>query len=160
MGYNISAYIERKNNNGEWELVSTNPISSRLKYIFPEYQDFASLTWENISKGLQEKFPQETLPDGKTVCYYSFYTKTLSQLEEEGCNRIYSDDGDEIEPWGDEEKNSKLTFPINKQLVEELQYGYETMREIGRKEVFDLILNEYTYETSMGGVYRVVFVVS
>ena len=83
MGYNISAYIERKNNNGEWELVSTNPISSRLKYIFPEYQDFASLTWENISKGLQEKFPQETLPDGKTVCYYSFYTKTLSQLAED-----------------------------------------------------------------------------
>ena len=73
-----------------------------------------------------------------------------------GCSKVYSDDGEELEPWGDED-NEKLTFPINKRLVEDLQYGYETMRSIGQREAIDLVLSEYT---EYGEEYRVVFVLT
>lgn len=174
MSYNITAYVERKNKDtGKWELVTEKPISSYLKYIFEDYNEYPKLNWEDLSIGLQEKYKKEKNEStGEEMCYASFYTKTTQELEDAvstkihnaytklnmvvkalGCSRVYSDDGDELESWGDDEGN-KLTFPINKQLVEDLQYGYETMRSIGQREAIDLILSEYT---EYGEDYRVVF---
>ena len=143
MGYNIGAYVEHKNKDtGKWDLVCKKPISSYLKYIFDDYQDYPRLKWEDLSSGLQEIYKKEKDSEGKEVCYASFYTKTTQELEDAvsskihnaytklnmvvkalGCSKVYSDDGEELEPWGDED-NEKLTFPINKRLVEDLQYGY------------------------------------
>ena len=176
MGYNIGAYVEHKNKDtGKWDLVCKKPISSYLKYIFDDYQDYPRLKWEDLSSGLQEIYKKEKDSEGKEVCYASFYTKTTQELEDAvsskihnaytklnmvvkalGCSKVYSDDGEELEPWGDED-NEKLTFPINKRLVEDLQYGYETMRSIGQREAIDLVLNEYT---EYGEGYRVVFVLT
>ena len=176
MGYNIGAYVEHKNKDtGKWDLVCKKPISSYLKYIFDDYQDYPRLKWEDLSSGLQEIYKKEKDSEGKEVCYASFYTKTTQELEDAvsskihnaytklnmvvkalGCSKVYSDDGEELEPWGDED-NEKLTFPINKRLVEDLQYGYETMRSIGQREAIDLVLNEYT---EYGEEYRVVFVLT
>ena len=176
MGYNIGAYVEHKNKDtGKWDLVCKKPISSYLKYIFDDYQDYPRLKWEDLSSGLQEIYKKEKDSDGKEVCYASFYTKTTQELEDAvsskihnaytklnmvvkalGCSKVYSDDGEELEPWGDE-NNEKLTFPINKRLVEDLQYGYETMRSIGQREAIDLVLSEYT---EYGEEYRVVFVLT
>ena len=176
MGYNIGAYVEHKNKDtGKWDLVCKKPISSYLKYIFDDYQDYPRLKWEDSSSGLQEIYKKEKDSDGKEVCYASFYTKTTQELEDAvsskihnaytklnmvvkalGCSKVYSDDGEELEPWGDED-NEKLTFPINKRLVEDLQYGYETMRSIGQREAIDLVLSEYT---EYGEEYRVVFVLT
>lgn len=176
MGYNIGAYVEHKNKDtGKWDLVCKKPISSYLKYIFDDYQDYPRLKWEDLSSGLQEIYKKEKDSDGKEVCYASFYTKTTQELEDAvsskihnaytklnmvvkalGCSKVYSDDGEELEPWGDED-NEKLTFPINKRLVEDLQYGYETMRSIGQREAIDLVLSEYT---EYGEEYRVVFVLT
>ena len=177
MGYNIAAYVEHKNKEtGKWELVCKKPVSSYLKYIFNDYKDYPSLKWEDLSEGLQNIYPKEkNETTGEDTCYYSFYTQTMQQLEDDvsskihdayiklnmvvkalGCPRVYSDDGDELEPWGDEEKE-KMTFPINKQLVEDLQFGYEEMRSIGQKEAIDLVLSEYT---EYGEDYRVVFVLT
>lgn len=176
MGYNIAAYVEHKNKDtNKWELVCKKPISSYLKYIFDDYQDYPRLKWEDLSSGLQEIYKKEKDSEGKEVCYASFYTKTTQELEDSvsskihdaytklnmvvkalGCSRVYSDDGEELEPWGDDEED-KLTFPINKRLVEDLQYGYEIMRSIGQKEAIDLVLSEYT---EYGEDYRVVFVLT
>ena len=176
MGYNIGAYVEHKNKDtGKWDLVCKKPISSYLKYIFDDYQDYPRLKWEELSSGLQEIYKKEKDSEGKEVCYASFYTKTTQELEDAvsskihnaytklnmvvkalGCSKVYSDDGEELEPWG-EEDNEKLTFPINKRLVEDLQYGYETMRSIGQREAIDLVLSEYT---EYGEEYRVVFVLT
>ena len=176
MGYNIGAYVEHKNKDtGKWDLVTENPVSSYLKYIFDDYQEYPKLDWEKLSTGLQGKYKKEQDPGGNEVCYATFYTKTISDLENEvstkihdaytklnmvvkalGCNKVYSDDGDELEPWGEDDKE-QLTFPINKQLVEDLQYGYDTMRDIGRMEAINLVLSEYTkYDEE----YRVVFVLT
>ena len=176
MGYNIGAYVEHKNKDtGKWDLVCKKPISSYLKYIFDDYQDYPKLKWEDLSSGLQEIYKKEKDSEGKEVCYASFYTKTTQELEDAvsskihnaytklnmvvkalGCSKVYSDDGEELEPWGDED-NEKLTFPINKRLVEDLQHGYETMRSIGQREAIDLVLSEYT---EYGEEYRVVFVLT
>ena len=176
MGYNIGAYVEHKNKDtGKWELVTEKPISSYLKYIFEDYQDYPKLNWEDLSAGLQEKYKKEKDSEGKEVCYASFYTKTVQELEDEvskkihdaytklnvvvralGCVRMYSDDGDELEPWEDESAE-KLTFPINKSLVEDIQYGYNTMRNIGQMEAMDLAISEYI---EYGEEYRVVFVMT
>lgn len=176
MGYNIAAYVEHKNKDtNKWELICKKPVSSYLKYIFDDYQDYPRLKWEELSSGLQEIYKKEKDTEGKEVCYASFYTKTTQELEDSvsskihdaytklnmvvkalGCSRVYSDDGEELEPWGDDEED-KLTFPINKRLVEDLQYGYEVMRSIGQKEAIDLVLSEYT---EYGEDYRVVFVLT
>ena len=176
MGYNIGAYVEHKNKDtGKWELVTQNPISSYLKYIFEDYQEYPRLNWEELSTGLQGKYKKEKDSEGNEVCYATFYTKTISELENKvstkihdaytklnvvvkalGCNKVYSDDGDELEPWGEDGKD-QLTFPINKQLVEDLQYGYNTMRAIGQMEAINLVLSEYT---EYGEEYRVVFVMT
>ena len=176
MGYDVSAYVEKKNADGKWELVTPDAVSARLKYIFEDYNEYPKLNWEDLSSGLQEKYKKEKNEStGEEMCYASFYTKTTQGLEDAvstkihnaytklnmvvkalGCPRVYSDDGDELEPWGDEEKD-KMTFPINKQLGEDLQYGYEEMRSIGQKEAIDLVLSEYT---EYGEDYRVVFVLT
>lgn len=177
MGYNIAAYVEHKNKDtGKWDLVTEKPISSYLKYIFEDYNEYPKLKWEDLSDGLKGIYPQEKDDTtGESKCYASFYTKTTQELEDAvsskihdaytklnmvvkalGCHRVYSDDGDELESFGDEDKD-KLTFPINKQLVEDLQFGYEEMRSIGQKEAIDLVLSEYT---EYGEDYRVVFVLT
>ena len=130
-----------------------------------------------LLKKLEDKgyIKKEKDSEGNEVCYASFYTKTIPELEDEvskkihdaytklnvvvkalGCSKVYSDDGDELEPWGDDDKE-KLTFPINKQLVEDPQYGYNTMRNIGQMEAMDLAISEYT---EYGEEYRVVFVMT
>ena len=177
MGYNISAYVEHKNKDtGKWELVNDKPVSSYLKYIFDDYQDYPKLKWEDLSEGLQNIYKREKDEStGEERCYASFYTKTTQELEDAvssqihdaytklnvivkalGCYRVYSEDGEEVDGWGEDDKE-KLTLPINKQLVDELQYGYDAMRKIGQKEALDLVLSEYT---EYGEDYRVVFVLT
>ena len=176
MGYNIAAYVEHKNKDtNKWELVCKKPISRYLKYIFDDYQEYPRLKWEDLSSGLQEKYKKEKDSEGNEVYYATFYTKTVRELEDEvskkihdaytklnivvralGCVRMYSDDGDELDPL-DDESGEKLTFPINKSLVEDIQYGYNTMRNIGQMEAMDLAISEYT---EYGEEYRVVFVLT
>ena len=176
MGYNISAYVEHKNKDtGKWDLVTEKPVSSYLKYIFDDFQDYPKLKWEDLSEGLQNIYKREKDEStGEERCYASFYTKTTQELEDAvssqihdaytklnvivkalGCGRMYSDDGDELD-WGDDDKE-KLTLPINKSLVDDLQWGYDTMRKIGQREALDLVLSEYT---EYGEDYRVVFVLT
>lgn len=173
MGVNVSAYVERKNQDGSWELVTAAPVSSNLKHILKDYNEYGRLQWEDLSDGLKEKFKK----DENGNCYCTFHTVTMSELEGEvesslkqtftrvntivealGCSRIYSDDGEET-GWGaddDEKGKDKLTFPINKKLVEDLQYALDTMRDIGRREAFDLFVDEHM---EWGKEYRVVLVV-
>jgi hypothetical protein len=177
MGYNIAAYVERKDKEtGKWVLATERPISSYLKYIFDDFKEYPTLGWEELSEGLQNIYKREKDEStGEERCYASFYTKTTQELEDAvsanihdaytklnmivkalGCSKVYSDDGEELEPWGDDEQE-KMTLPINKGLVEDLQYGYEAMRNIGQKEAIDLVLSEYT---EYGEGYRVVFVLT
>ena len=172
MGYDVSAYVEKKNANGKWELVTPRAVSSRLKYIFDDYNKFPTLSWDEVSDGLKEMYKK----DENGNVYSSFHVATLQELEDKsgakinetftrlnvivkalGCERVFSDDGDELEPWGDDEEKDKLTFPINKQLVEDLQYGFETVRQIGQREAFDLFISEYI---NYDGEYRIVFTVT
>ena len=180
MGYNISAYVERKNSEtGEWELATPEPVSTCLKYVFDDFKDYPRIERSNVSKELQEKFKLEKVVDssGKEteVCYANFYTKTIQEIEDEltkeikevytklnmivtalGCTKLYTNDGEEIDSW--DESKERLTFPINKTLIDDLQWGYNTMRKIGQKEMFDLVANEYT---SYGSAEcRVVFVLT
>ena len=172
MGYDVSAYVEKKNADGKWELVTPDAVSSRLKYIFEDYKEFPEVKWDDLSDGMKEKFKK----DENGQVYSTFHTATLQTLEDKtstkinevftrlnmivkalGCGKVYSDDGEELEPWGDDEKKDKLTFPINKELVEDLQYGYEDMRKVGQREAFDLFISEYI---GWDGEYRIIFTVS
>lgn len=172
MGYDVSAYVEKKNADGKWELVTPEAVSSRLKYIFEDYKEFPEVKWDDLSDGMKEKFKK----DENGQVYSTFHTATLQALEDKtstkinevftrlnmivkalGCGKVYSDDGEELEPWGDDEKKDKLTFPINKELVEDLQYGYEDMRKVGQREAFDLFISEYI---GWDCEYRIIFTVS
>ena len=171
MGYDVSAYVEKKVGD-KWELVSDRPASSRLKYIIEDYRDYAEVKWDDLSDGMREKFKKDA--DGNL--YYNFHAATLNDIEDKvsdkikelfirlntivkalGCQKMYSDEGDELEPWDDESKE-KLTFPVNKSLIEELQYGYDEMRKIGQKEAFDLFVSELMDDYKAD--YRIVFVVT
>lgn len=171
MGYDISAYVEQKDGD-KWVLVSERPISSRLKYIIDDYKDFNGLNWDDLSDGLKGIFKKDE--DGKV--YYSFYVARIEDIEAKisekikesyvrlntivkalGCQRFQSDDGEELEPWGDEDKE-KLTLPINKQLIDELQYGISDIRKIGQREAFDLFASELM--SDFDATYRIVFVVT
>ncbi len=172
MGYDVSAYVEKKNADGKWELVTPEAVSSRLKYIFEDYKEFPEVKWDDLSDGMKEKFKK----DENGQVYSTFYATSLQTLEDKtstkinevftrlnmivkalGCGKVYSDDGEELKPWGDDEKKDKLTFPINKELVEDLQYGYEDMRKVGQREAFDLFISEYI---GWDGEYRIIFTVS
>ena len=167
MSYNISAYVERKGGDGKWELVTERPVSSNLKYVFEDYRNFRQLNWEDVSDGLQKKYAKED--DG--TCFANFYVATLDELEEKvsadartaytrmnmvvralGCSRIYNDDGEEMDSGGDD---GKLTIPISKSLVEDIQLEYATIRNVGQREAFDLIVSEVM--TDYNAAYRVVF---
>lgn len=172
MGYNISAYVEQKDGD-KWALTSDSPISSRLKYIMDDYKDFDSLNWDDLSDGLKGIFKKDE--DGKV--YYSFYAARIEDIEAKisekiketyvrintivkalGCQRFQSDDGEELEPWGDEEDKERLTLPINKQLVDELQYAIADIRKIGQREAFDLFASELM--SDYDATYRIVFVLT
>lgn len=172
MGYDISAYVEKKNKDtSKWDLVTTNAVSSRLKHIFNDYRDFRQIGWDDLSTGMQEHYKKDE--EGNVWC--NFYVVTLQELEgitnrrindvftklnvivkALGCSKVFSDEGEELEPWGDDD--GKLTYPINKQLVEDLQYGYESMREIGQREAFDLFIHESMDDYD--GEYRIILVVA
>lgn len=173
MGYNLSAYVEQKDGDDKWVLTSDRPISSRLKYIIDDYKDFDSLDWDDLSDGLKGIFKKDE--DGKV--YYSFYVARIEDIEAKisekiketyvrintivkalGCQRFQSDDGEELEPWGDEEDKEKLTLPINKQLIDELQYAIADIRKIGQREAFDLFASELM--SDYDAVYRIVFVLT
>ena len=113
--------------------------------------------------------------DGKV--YHNFYAASVEEIESRisdklkdtfvrlntivkalGCQRVYSDEGDELEPWGDDDDKDKLTFPINKQLIEELQLGVSELRKIGQMEAFDLIASELMPDYD--ATYRIVFVLT
>ena len=79
MGVNVSAYVERKNQDGSWELVTTSPVSSNLKNILKDYNEYGNLEWDDLSAGLKEKFKK----DESGNCYCSFHTVTMSELEGE-----------------------------------------------------------------------------
>lgn len=169
MGVNVSAYVERKNQDGSWELVTESTVSSNLKHILKDYDEYDRIEWDNLSNGLKEKYKK----DESGNCYYTFRATTLAELESKinesvkqtftrvntivealGCSRIYNDDGEEM-CWGgdDDEKGDKLTIPINQRLVEELQYAMDTMRDIGRREAFDLFVDE---RMEWGKEYRII----
>lgn len=172
MGVDISAYVEKKNKEtNKWELETIHPIASRLKYIIEDYRELPQVNWEDLSEGLQVKFNKDE--DGR--CYAGFYATTIQALEDSvsskvrecftrlnmvvkalGCQKIYNDDGEEMD-WGGDDIKEKLTFPINKSLVEDLQFGYDEMRKVGQKEMFDLLASEYMNEWD--SEYRIVFVV-
>lgn len=174
MGMNLSAYVEKKNKEtGNWELVTEGPISTRLKYVIGDYDRKTKVLWDSLSNGLKEKFKKD--PENGMV-YANFYETTLEELESEvsssltscfsklnlivkalGCDHIYSEDGEELEYLGESSKEDKLTFPINKELVEDLQYAFHDIRELGQREALDLILSEHIgYE----GEHRVILVLS
>lgn len=171
MGYDISAYVEKKDGD-KWVLTSDRPISSRLKYIIDDYNDFNGLNWDDLSDGLKGIFKKDE--DGNV--YHSFYVARIEDIEAKisekikefyvrlntiikalGCQRFQSDDGEELEPWGDEDKE-KMTLPINKQLIDELQYGISDIRKIGQREAFDLFASELMSEYD--ATYRIVFVLT
>lgn len=173
MGYNISAYIERKNGDDKWVLVSERPISSRLKYIVDDYKTFIQAKWDDLSDGMKNIFKKDE--EGNVL--YNFYIASVEELESRisgklkdtfvrmntivkalGCQRVYSDEGDELEPWGEEDNKEKLTFPINKQLIEELQIDVSELRKIGQKEAFDLFASELM--SDYDATYRIVFVLT
>lgn len=174
MSMNLSAYVEKKNmETGNWELVTEKPISTRLKYVIDDYDTYRRIAFEKLSDGLKTKYKTD---DG--IQYGTFYHTTLDELESHinsslteqfskvnmivkalGCHRMYSDDGEELEYYGVDDDNAKdkLTFPINKELVEDLQHACNSIRKIGQRETLDLIFNEHIgYE----GEYRVIFVLS
>ncbi len=173
MGVNVSAYVERKNLAGKWELVTSSPVSSNLKHILKNYNEYDKLIWDDLSDGLKELYKK----DENGTCYCNFHSVSMSELENEiavnlketftrvntivkalGCSRIYNDDGEEMS-WGDdddEKGKDKLTFPVNKQLVEELQYAFDSIRDIGRREAFDLFVDEHM---EWGKEHRIVLVV-
>ena len=174
MSMNLSAYVEKKNNEtGKWELVTDTPISTRLKYIIDNYDNNPRVSWDELSDGLKEKYKK----DSETgMVYGTFYETSLSELEDEvnssltkqfsklnmivkalGCCRMFSDDGEELEYFDDSNKKDKLTFQINKELIDDLQFAFHGIREVGQREALDLILSEYM---GYDGEFRVILVFS
>ena len=170
MGVDVAAYVERKNKEtNKWELVTESPVSTRLKYIIDDFDELPRIQWGDLSEGIQKKFPK----DENGQAYATFYVTTLEDLEREvekqttstftrintivkalGAYRIYRDDGEES-AWGgvDDDKSDKLTIPVNKDLIEDLQMAFGDVRKIGQREALDLILSEYIgYDTE----YRVI----
>ena len=158
MGVDVSAYVERKNKDtGKWELVTENAVSTRLKYVIEDYNELPRMKWEDLSEGMQAKFKKDE--NGNVFC--NFHVTTLDDLEKSvssrahdvfsrmntivkalGVDRIYSDDGDEIDCYGEDTKE-KLTFPVSKSLIEDLQVGCNEIRKVGQQEAFDLLVSEY-----------------
>ena len=118
MSANVSAYVEKFNEEKkEWDLATPNPISTRLNYILPDYNELPRLQHQDLSSELKSAFPVEE----SGQCYASFYTTTLEELEEKvnqdvrgiysklnviikamGVHPIYTNDGEES-AWYDEE---------------------------------------------------------
>lgn len=168
MSVNIAGYVEVKGEDGKWKLVTEHPVCSRLKYIIEDYHELPRLKWEDVSEGLQNRYQK----DENGEVYASFYRTSLSDIETKisnevketftklnvivealGADKMYSDDGEEV-MYGSDSKDN-LTFPVNKTLIDTLQYGYEHMRKIGQKEAFDLFINEHI---DYGQEHRIVFV--
>lgn len=172
MGISVSAFIEVKNDKGNWELVGGGkPVSASVKYLIDDYHECPRLEWDDLSEGLQGVFKKDE--DGRV--YTTFYTTTLKELEEYtdkkvrevythintivkalGCARMYSDEGEEIDNWDTDEKE-KMTFPVNKQLIEDFQWALADNRRIGQREAFDLFIAD---NTEWGKEYRIVFAAS
>ena len=159
MGVDVAAYVEKKNKEtGKWELSTQDAVSARLKYILEDWNDMKKVDWDDLSDGLQKKYPKDE--NGQT--YATFHVTTLDNLEDAvakkttetftrintivkalGADRVYSDDGEET--WGggdDSNKKDKLTIPINKDLIEDLQFAFSDVRKIGQMETLDLFLSE------------------
>ena len=168
MSVNIAGYVEVKGEDGKWKLVTEHPVCSRLKYIIEDYIDLPRLKWDYLSEDLQKKYQK----DENGEVYASFYTTTVYDIETKisdevkdtftklnvivkalGANRMYSDDGEEM--MYDSDSKDKLTFPVNKELIDTIQYGYDIMRKIGQKEAFDLFINEHI---DYGKEHRIVLV--
>lgn len=177
MGVDVSAYVEKKNmETGKWELSTQDAVSTRLKYILEGWNDMKNVDWEDLSEGLKNKYPKAA--DGTT--YATFHVSTLDELEMEvsrktaetftrintiikalGVDRMYSDDGEEVESWSDggggDDYPNKLTIPVNRELIDDLQFAFSTVRQIGQRETLDLFLSEKIgYDTE----YRIILVVS
>lgn len=179
MGYNVAAYIEKRGEDGKWELVTPKAVSSNLKYIFTDYKEkFSKIEWESLSDGLKKIYAKD---DENGTPYCSFYQTTIYELERNvetkinstftrlntivkalGCSRMYSDSGDESWDIGDDTESSRgnqtdpLTIPVSKSLVGDLQFGFDDLRKIGQLEAIDLVLNE---NIDYGSEHRVVLVV-
>lgn len=172
MGVNVAAYVEKFNEETkEWGLVTQEPISTRLKYVIDDYDELPRIQHKELSKEMQGKFK----PDADGNQYASFHVTDLEALEEKvsndvrsayvkintiikalGVRPIYRDDGEESVWYDEDGEKEKLTFPINKALLEDLQYAISDLRKMGQREAFDLLLSEHIgYETK----YRVVLVV-
>lgn len=171
MSINLSAYVEVKQDDGSWKLVTENPICTRLKYIIEDYDELPKLNWENLSSGMKEKFKME---DGH--CWATFHYTTLENLESKsekdmtqiftkvnlivkamGVECTHSDEGEDID-WGyGEPQNQGLTYQINKELVTDLQDELTRIRNIGQREAFDLFVSEHI---EWDKEHRIVLVVS
>lgn len=165
----ISAYIEKRNADGKWELVSDRPICSSLKYIVDDWSDLSILKWDDLSEGMKAIYRK----DKSGQVYSSFRMATLSYMEGVvesmvreaytkinvilkalGAETVYSDDGEEL-CVGDESKE-RLTFPVNRELLVDLQWQIDRIRHAGQREAFDMILNSQMHWD--GDSHRVVFV--
>ena len=175
MGVDVSAYVEKKNKEtGKWELSTQEAVSARLKYILEDWDEMKKVNWDDLSVGIQNKYPKDE--NGQT--YATFHATTLDELESEvarktsetftrintivkalGADRVYNDDGEET--WGgggdDSDKKDKLTIPVNKDLIEDLQFAFSDIRKIGQMETLDLFLSE---NIGYDGEYRIILVVS
>jgi hypothetical protein len=73
-----------------------------------------------------------------------------------GAQRFYRDDGEES--WSDvpERKDgADLTIPVSIALMDDLQYAFQDLRDIGHREAFDVILSDHI---GWDGEHRVVLV--
>ena len=174
MGVSVLVYVERKNKDtGKWELTTEEPVTTRFNYIFNNStEEFPKLKWEDISDGLQKKFPRDEQSGADCA---GFYSTTLDELEAGvakttsetfvrlntivkalGAQRFYRDDGEES--WSDvpERKDgADLTIPVSIALMDDLQYAFQDLRDIGHREAFDVILSDHI---GWDGEHRVVLV--
>ena len=185
MGVDVSAYVEKKNTEtGKWELSTMDAVSTRLKYILDEWNDMKKVDWEDLSEGLKNKYPKAA--DGTTYATFHVstldelemevsrkttetFTRINTIIKALGVDRMYSDDGEEeeeeSESWsgggggggGGDDYSNKLTIPVNRELIDDLQFAFSTVRQIGQRETLDLFLSEKIgYDTE----YRIILVVS
>lgn len=172
MSVNLSAYVEVKQDDGSWKLVTDRPICSRLKYIIDDYDELPRLNWDNLSDRLKDIFKK----DESGNVYATFHYTTLENLESKseremtrvftkinlivkamGVECTHNDEGEDIE-WGyGEPQNMGLTYQVNKELITDLQEELTKIRNIGQREAFDLFVSEHV---DWGKEHRIVLVVS
>ena len=163
MGITASAYIERKEG-GKWVLANGGrPVSTSLRYIFPDYNEvFTKIGADAVSEELRGKY---LAPDGKSV-YATFYQTTVGELDsmvDRALGEVWTEintivralgvpithtrNGEEddslMERDADEDGlKTELSVPVVKDLIITLQNDFDAVRNIGQKEGLLLAVND------------------